>query len=201
MCLSTSRYFTIENDGMVILVISVRLSTNEKQPVYMKPSTESTQNQIADTSDRCIEEQAVIDKVLAHLIKKRGVAASTRIATGCAGLARLGLVGIDPDFTSTFTTSRNPETGGRAAYCLIKAGRGETERKAADSAQNSAGATIKWSGREMIQAHPVTDFLLGRQGCRVYSPYTLTANRQQEAPVLKIRPVFLAISRWLRPGQ
>ncbi len=49
---------------------------------------------------------------------------------------------------------------------------GETERKAADSAQNSAGATIKWSGREMIQAHPVTDFLLGRQECRVYSPYT-----------------------------
>jgi len=41
------------------------------------------------------------------------------------------------------------------------------EIKAADSTQNSAGATIKWSGREMIQAHPVTEYLLGRQGCRV----------------------------------
>ena len=47
MCSNTSRNFTIVNDDMVFLVISVRQSSNTRQPVFMKQSTEAMQDQFS----------------------------------------------------------------------------------------------------------------------------------------------------------
>jgi hypothetical protein len=64
--------------------------------VSICPKYEGEAKVIADTSDRCIEDQPVIDKILKHL-QDKGIAATARTVTFYANFACCGPVCIEPD--------------------------------------------------------------------------------------------------------
>ena len=114
---------------------------------------------IADTSDRSIEDPAVIDRILAHLILIVALPAPPELLPAARAPPNSDWLVYARDFRSAFSSFSNPGMGCQAACCLMEVGGVETERKAVDSAQISVIAPIGRWCRQMIQANPATDIL------------------------------------------
>jgi hypothetical protein len=77
---------------------------------------------LADTSDRCIEDQAVIDKILAYLIKKDALPPPPELLPAARASPGSDWFAWSRDFTSAIATRPgNQGTGCLVARCLMEA--------------------------------------------------------------------------------
>ena len=70
---------------------------------------------LADTSDRCIEDQAVIDKILAYLIKKGALPPPPELLPAAGASPGSDWFAGSRDFTSTIAT----RLGNKRTGCLV----------------------------------------------------------------------------------